>query len=98
MCCAGSNAFRLGTVNSPVRAAAKKVVVRHANTTACNRDARSRCSLMAVMVARVYGSLAGRLDEGGAKFRAALYNSSASLSFMLQVSPCAACQAWTALT
>jgi hypothetical protein len=87
MCRAGSKAFKLGVVNSPVRVAAKKVVVRHAKTAACNGNARSRRSLMAAMVDRVYGSLVGHFKVGGARFHAALYKSSVSISLMLHFKP-----------
>ena len=72
MCRATSKAFRLGIMNSPVHAAVKKLVVRQANTAVCSGEVRSKHSLIATMVARVYGSLAGHLDVGGARLHAAL--------------------------
>lgn len=64
MYCARSKTFKLGIVNSLMCAAIKKVVVRQVKTATCNGEVRSKCSLIAMMVARMYGSLMGYLDMG----------------------------------
>ena len=80
-------------MNFPVHAAVKKVVVRHMNTATCKGNMKSNCTRMDAMVPRVYGSLAGCLAVGGARFHVALYRRSAFLSLMHHSRPCIACHA-----
>ena len=59
MCVEGLNAFKLLTVNSPVRAVAKKVVVRHAKTAALMGSDKGSWLRSFVKMSMVYGSRGG---------------------------------------
>lgn len=72
MCLVGLNTFKLGIVNSPMWAAAKKVVVRQAKVVMCSGIVKSRWLQMAAMAPTVYGSLGGRFKVGGVRLWAAL--------------------------
>ena len=59
-----SKAFRLLTVNSPMCAVAKKIVVRQANAAELMGELRSSCVLRVVMVSIVYSSTRGSFGRG----------------------------------
>ena len=64
MCMVGSKAVSLLTVNSPVRAVAKKVVVRHAKMAASRGWDMGRCARNFSMVLIVNGSRGGAFRGG----------------------------------
>ena len=93
----GSKAVSLLTVNSPVCAVAKKVVVRHAKMAASRGWDMERCARNFSMVLIVNGSRGGRLEEGGARILAAFTRASVSSELKDQGRPWMVCHACTAL-
>ena len=91
-----TKAFKEGRVNSPSRAAAKKVVVRQANTAASRGLERSNLVAKAVRMPMVRGARLGLLEDGGAKMAAPSKAAFISVAFMCQGAPCRVCQARTA--
>ena len=80
-------AFRVGRVNSPSRAAVKKVVVKQAKTAASRGMVKSILVAKETMMAMVQGARLGLLDEGGARRVAPSRAAFISAAFMSQGAP-----------
>ena len=71
-CKSGLKEFRFFTVNSPVHAVVKKVVVRQVKTAASRGSVSDRWEQILIMVSIVYGLCGGRFKEAGARVFVAL--------------------------
>ena len=71
-CKSGLKEFRFFTVNSPVHAVVKKVVVRQVKTAASRGSVSDRWEQILIMVSIVYGLCGGRFEEAGARVFVAL--------------------------
>ena len=80
-------AFRVGRVNSPSRAAEKKVVVRQLATAASRGLARSNLVSKEVMVLMIMGAVLDLLEEGGARIAAPSRAAFISAAFIRQGVP-----------
>jgi hypothetical protein len=87
------NDFRVGRVNSPNRAAEKKVVVRQAKTAASRGLEVSHLVAKEDIMSMVIGKRLGLLDEGGASMAAPSSAAFISAAFMSQGAPWRRCQA-----
>ena len=67
MCKSGMKEFKFFTVNSPVHAVAKNVVVRQAKMVASRGLVSNRREQILIMVSIVYGSRGGHFEEVGAR-------------------------------
>ena len=74
-------------MNSPRRAAEKKVVVRQAKTAASSSLERSNFVAKDDMISRVIGPRLGLLEEGGARMVAPSSATFISAAFMCQGAP-----------
>ena len=83
-------------MNSPRRAAEKKVVVRQANTAASSGLERSNFVAKEEMKTSVMGARLGLLEDGGANAEAPSRAAFISAGFISQGAPCSVCQARTA--
>src|ERR1700678_2477542 len=95
-CCPGSKALREGRVNSPKRAAEKKVVVRQAKTATSSGLVRSNLVTSEEMMPSVMGERLALLEDGGARIAAPSRAAFISAAFICQGAPCKVCHARTA--
>ena len=96
-CKSGLKEFKFFTVNSPVRAVAKNVVVRQAKTAASRGSVSDRRERILIMVSIVYGSRGEHFEEAGARVFAALRSASISSELKDHLRPWMVCHACTAL-